>query len=113
LLIVNKRETTATEAVERLRGMFLDVPGTRLSVADAARLSGVEPSLCRRGLETLLETCFLKRGQMGRSRSDKPRSSTVLADALGRVMSKGLAGLDPKAATLNGTRRRSSKLRAS
>jgi hypothetical protein len=45
LLIVNKRETTATEAVERLRGMFLDVPGTRLSVADAARLSGVEPSL--------------------------------------------------------------------
>jgi len=65
LLIVDERETTAAQAVERLRGMFLDVPGTRLSVVDAARLSGVEPSLCRRVLETLMETYFLKRGQDG------------------------------------------------
>jgi uncharacterized protein YbjT (DUF2867 family) len=62
---VDEKRTTAAEAAERLRGMFLDVPGTRLSVADAARLSGVEPSLCRRVLETLMDTYFLKRGPDG------------------------------------------------
>jgi DNA-binding IclR family transcriptional regulator len=64
-LIVYERESTAAKAVERLRGMFLDVPGTRLSIADAARLSGVEPSLCRRVLETLMDSYFLKRGPDG------------------------------------------------
>jgi CheY-like chemotaxis protein len=39
----------------------------------------------------------------------KPFDLAVLADVLERVMSKGLAALDPKAVTLNGaTRRRSS-----
>jgi len=43
LLIVDERETTAAQAVERLRGMFLDVPGTRLSVVDAARRRASSP----------------------------------------------------------------------
>jgi hypothetical protein len=42
LHVVDPTRTGAVEAVQRLRGMFLDVPGTRLSVADAARLSGIE-----------------------------------------------------------------------
>jgi hypothetical protein len=60
-------ETTTPygEAVERLRGMFLDVPGTRLSVGEAARLSGVEHSICGDVLEALFQTCFLKRGLGG------------------------------------------------
>ena len=52
-------------AIERLKGMFLDMPGTRLSVADAARLSGVERSMCGDVLEILFDACFLKRGHDG------------------------------------------------
>jgi two-component system, cell cycle response regulator DivK len=44
----------------------------------------------------------------------KPFDLAVLADALDRVMSKGLAGLDPKAVTLIAApRRRSSRIRVS
>jgi hypothetical protein len=49
----------------RLRGMFLEVPGTRLSVAQAARLAGVEPLECRQILETLADLDFLKVGRDG------------------------------------------------
>jgi hypothetical protein len=45
--------------------MFLDVPGTRLSVPDAARLSGVEHSMCGDVLETLSAKRFLKRHHDG------------------------------------------------
>jgi hypothetical protein len=58
-------ETPYSNAVERLRGMFLDVPGTRLSVPDAARLSGVEHSMCGDVLETLSAKRFLKRHHDG------------------------------------------------
>jgi hypothetical protein len=57
--------TQSADAIDRLRGMFLDVPGTRLSVADAARLSGVEYSMCGDVLETLFDACFLKRRDDG------------------------------------------------
>jgi DNA-binding IclR family transcriptional regulator len=50
----------AAELVRRVRGMFLEVPGTRLSVIQAARLAGIEPSVCRRILEALAERHFLK-----------------------------------------------------
>lgn len=54
-----------TELIQRLRGMFLEVPGTRLSVAQAARLAGIEPSVCRQLLERLTQTDFLKLGSDG------------------------------------------------
>jgi len=54
-----------TELVHRLRGMFLEVPGTKLSVGQAARLAGIEPSLCRRLLESLSDSHFLKSGRDG------------------------------------------------
>jgi hypothetical protein len=53
------------EVVQRLQGMFLDVLGTQLSVPDAARLSGVEPSLCQNILEALVAAQFLSRGRNG------------------------------------------------
>jgi len=65
LNIVDASAPSVVDAIQRLRGMFLDVPGTRLSVADAARLSGVEPIVCRQVLESLMDTCFLKRGPDG------------------------------------------------
>ena len=54
-----------TDLVDRVRGMFLEVPGTRLSVLQAARLSGVEPSVCRHILETLTDSQVLKSGHDG------------------------------------------------
>jgi hypothetical protein len=50
----------ATELVRRIRGIFLEVPGTRLSVVQAARLAGIEPSVCRQILDSLTEWHFLK-----------------------------------------------------
>jgi hypothetical protein len=68
----DKQEESSTEplvpivvAIQRLQGMFRDVPGTRLSVADAARLSGFKRSTCRHVLETLADSMFLKRGRNG------------------------------------------------
>jgi hypothetical protein len=58
--------TTVPEASYRLRGMFLDVQGTHLSVADASRLSGIDCSICQHVLEALVDVRFLKRGLDGR-----------------------------------------------
>jgi len=54
-----------TEAVARLRGVFLDTPTTELSLADAVRLSGVERPTCRIILEALEDARFLARDQRG------------------------------------------------
>jgi hypothetical protein len=53
------------DGLERLRGIFLEVPGTKLSMADATRLSGLERPMCRMVLEALEESHFLKRGRDG------------------------------------------------
>jgi hypothetical protein len=67
--------TTVTAAVERLKGVFLDVPGTQLSLADASRLSGLERPMCLVVLEALEDARFLARGRNGlfvRRTSDSP-----------------------------------------
>ena len=53
------------DALQRLRGIFLEGPGTKLSMADATRLSGLERPVCRIVLEALEESHFLKRGHDG------------------------------------------------
>lgn len=54
-----------TEAVARLRGVFLEIPSTEMSLADAVRLSGVERPTCRIILEALEDARFLARDQRG------------------------------------------------
>src|SRR5881628_1681103 len=49
------------DAVQRLKGIFLEMPGTQLSMADATRLSGLERPVCRIVLEALEDARFLKR----------------------------------------------------
>src|SRR5947199_5609588 len=53
------------DAVQRLKGIFLEMPGTQLSMADATRLSGLERPVCRIVLEALEESHFLKRRRDG------------------------------------------------
>jgi len=54
------------EAVDRLKALFENTPGIQLSVTQASRLAGVEPSLCESVISALEDTRFLKRTLDGR-----------------------------------------------
>jgi DNA-binding IclR family transcriptional regulator len=53
------------ELVQRVQGIFLEVPGTRLSVTQAARLTGVDASVCHEILKELTASHFMKFGHDG------------------------------------------------
>jgi hypothetical protein len=54
------------KAIRRLKGVFLEMPGTQLSLVQTVRPSGVEPSVCESVLAALEDAHFLKRGRDGR-----------------------------------------------
>jgi hypothetical protein len=43
----------------RIRGEYLEMPGLRLTFEQAQRLFGVDPTLCKRVLDALVEAKFL------------------------------------------------------
>jgi len=45
--------------LERIRSEFLEMPGQRLTRAQAQRLYGLDASRCQRALDTLVDTRFL------------------------------------------------------
>jgi DNA-binding IclR family transcriptional regulator len=53
------------ELLNRVREMFVEVPGTRLSLAQVARLAGLELSVCRETLKALTDSHVLKAGPDG------------------------------------------------
>ena len=64
--------------LKRIHGEYIEMPGLRLTMAQAQRLCDVEPTLCQRVLGTLVETGFLcvdKNGTYARAAdgSDRPR----------------------------------------
>ena len=62
------------DAVNRLRGTFLEIPGTKLKPAEAARLCGLEPPVCGIILDALKDAGFLRRaldGSFVRAGSEK------------------------------------------
>ena len=52
-------------ALEKLKGPFLETPATRLSLADATQISGVDPDVCRLLLSALVDVRFLRSGPDG------------------------------------------------
>jgi hypothetical protein len=50
------------DAVQRLKGVFLETPGTRLTLTDASLLSGLDRPICQVVLMALEDARFLKRG---------------------------------------------------
>jgi hypothetical protein len=52
-------------ALNRLKESFLAVPGTEMSLADAARLSGLDSQLCGLLLSALVDRRFLTVGADG------------------------------------------------
>ena len=66
-----------TDAVARLKGVFLENPGSQMSLDDASRLSGLEPAACLMILEALEDARFLTRTRDGlfvRRFADSPLS---------------------------------------
>jgi hypothetical protein len=45
--------------LNRIRAEYLEMPGLRLTREQLQRLCGVEPTICQRVLDTLVETRFL------------------------------------------------------
>jgi hypothetical protein len=54
------------EALHRVKGVFLEVPGTVLSLDQASRLAGLERDVCESVLLALEDARFLKRARDGR-----------------------------------------------
>ena len=51
--------------VQRVRAEFNEMPGLRLTPAQAARLLGLDASSCQRVINALVGTAFLKRAADG------------------------------------------------
>ena len=49
------------KALERLKGPFLEAPGTKLSLSDAVTIAGVERDICSALLSALVDARFLTR----------------------------------------------------
>lgn len=66
--------TRLAAAIERIKGIFQEVPGTRLNLIEAVQLSGLEPRTCRIVLEALADAGFLtlRPGGFFIRRSDTP-----------------------------------------
>ena len=53
------------QGVQRLKGVFLEMPGTRLTLLDAVKLSGLDQTTCEVVLDALEGARFLKRANDG------------------------------------------------
>jgi DNA-binding IclR family transcriptional regulator len=62
---MNTMTPRVEEAVQKLKGVFLEIPSTQLSLVDASRLSGLERNTCRMILEALEDVRFLQRAPNG------------------------------------------------
>jgi hypothetical protein len=52
--------------VERIRGEFNEMPGLQLTIAQAARLWGMEVAACRSVVDALVDASFLRWTPAGR-----------------------------------------------
>jgi hypothetical protein len=51
--------------VRRVRAEFLEMPGLRLTFAQAMRLWGLSEEDCQRVIDVLIRSCFLQRTDTG------------------------------------------------
>lgn len=52
-------------ALERFKGLFLEIPDMKMSLAEATQISGLEANLCRQLLHALVDVRFLTQGSDG------------------------------------------------
>jgi len=65
------------DAVQRLKGVFLESPTVQMSLVDATRLAGLERNTTRLILEALEEARFLRRASNGLFMRRRADTSTV------------------------------------
>jgi hypothetical protein len=53
------------DAVQRLKGVFLEIPGTALTLETASRLTGLDRDVCLLILDALEDARFIRRRQNG------------------------------------------------
>lgn len=62
--------------VNRVRAEFIEMPGLQLTLPQAARLWGLEPTACRSVIDALVQTSFLRWTPKGMVvRAEAPRAS--------------------------------------
>jgi hypothetical protein len=64
--------TRIVVALERFKGLFLEIPNMKLSLQEATQISGLEPSVCRQLLAALVDVRFLSLGPDGVYRRRNP-----------------------------------------
>jgi hypothetical protein len=57
--------TTIQRAIEHVRAEFMEMPGLRLTAQQVQRLCGIEQTMCRLVLDSLVDTNFLCRKSNG------------------------------------------------
>ena len=55
----------ARALVDRVRGEFNEMPGLQLTIPQAARLLGIEQEACRKVIDQLVASEFLRKTQAG------------------------------------------------
>jgi hypothetical protein len=68
-------DTGVLQGIERIKSVFLEVPGTQLCPGDVSRLSGLEKTTCVAIFEALEDTRFLagtRNGLFVRRSADSP-----------------------------------------
>ncbi len=73
-MVTEQPDMTIQNALKRVQGEYLEMPGLRLTTAQAQRLWGLDQSLCTALLGALVEAKFLLRTRDGAF----VRSDTVL-----------------------------------
>ena len=72
---VAHEELPVAELCLRARAEYIEMPGLRLTLAQAARLFDLERALCAQTLDTLVDAGFLQRTGMTYFRADTGRRS--------------------------------------
>jgi Fic family protein len=60
---------TVLDITARCRGEFLEMPGMRLTLPQAARFLGIDTDTCERALEELVDAGFLRKTGSAYTRS--------------------------------------------
>ena len=60
LHLLQKAGLPMNELVRRIRSEFLEMPGLRLTVTQASRLWGLDEGACRRVIDALIGSSFLR-----------------------------------------------------
>ena len=61
-----ERKMESPTLVDRVRGEFIEMPGLQLTMAQAARLWGLDLAACRNVVDVLVDTAFLRWTENGK-----------------------------------------------